>query len=43
LRVDSWSNELVVGQSPSGKNASTEAEGIVRICHQTTTGEDTAN
>jgi hypothetical protein len=26
---DSWSNELVVGQSPAGKNVSTEADDIV--------------
>jgi hypothetical protein len=30
----SWSNELVVGQSPAGKNMKMEAEGI---------GEDTAD
>jgi hypothetical protein len=41
-KQDSWSNELVVGQSPAGKNVSTEAEGIVEIRHQATTGEDTA-
>jgi hypothetical protein len=37
------SNELVVVQSPVGKNMSTEAEDIVGIRHQATTGEDTAN
>lgn len=26
---DSWSDELVVGQSPVGKNVNTEAEGII--------------
>jgi hypothetical protein len=36
-----WSNELVVGQSPVGKNVSMEAEDIVGIHHQTMTGEDT--
>jgi hypothetical protein len=39
---NNWSNELVVGQSPSGKNVRTEAEEIVGILHQATTGEDTA-
>jgi hypothetical protein len=43
LTVVSWNNELVVGQSPAGKNVSTEAEGTVGICHQATTGEDTAD
>jgi hypothetical protein len=38
-----WSNELVVTQSRIGKNVSTEAEDIVRIRHQATTGEDIAN
>jgi hypothetical protein len=41
-RVDSSSNELVVRQSPADKNVSTEAEDIVEIRHQATTGEDTA-
>jgi hypothetical protein len=35
-------NELVVGQSPVGKIASTETEDIVGIRHQATAGEDTA-
>jgi hypothetical protein len=26
---DNWSNELVVGESPAGRNVSTEAEDIV--------------
>jgi hypothetical protein len=39
----SWSNELVVGQSPAGENVSTEAENIVGICHEATTSEDTAD
>jgi hypothetical protein len=29
LRVDSWRNELVVRQSPGGKDVSVEAEDIV--------------
>jgi hypothetical protein len=36
----SGSNELVVRQSPAGKNVSTEAEDIVEIRHQATAGED---
>jgi hypothetical protein len=32
--------EWVVGQSAAGKNVSTEAEDIVGILHQATTGED---
>jgi hypothetical protein len=35
-----WSSELVVGQLPAGKNVSTEAEDIVEIRDQATTGED---
>jgi hypothetical protein len=42
-KQDSWSNELVVVQSPTDKNVSTEAEDIVRIRHQATTGEDTTD
>jgi hypothetical protein len=42
-KQDRWSNELVVRQSLNGKNVSTEAEDIVVIRHQVTTGEDTAN
>jgi hypothetical protein len=30
-----------MGQSPTGKNMSTEAEDIVAIRHQATTGENT--
>jgi hypothetical protein len=41
--LDSWSNELVVRQSPAGKNVSTEAEDIIGIRHQATTGEDTTS
>jgi hypothetical protein len=43
FRVDSWSNALVVRQTPAGKNVSTEAEDIVGIRHQATTGEDMAD
>jgi hypothetical protein len=39
---DNWDNELLVGQSSAVKNVSTEAEDIVGILHQATTGEDTA-
>jgi hypothetical protein len=42
-RVDSRSNELVVRQSPAGKNVGTEEEDIVGIRHQATTGEDIKN
>jgi hypothetical protein len=42
LKVNSWSDELDVRQSPVGKNVSTEAENIVRINHQGTTDADTA-
>jgi hypothetical protein len=38
----SWSNELVVRQSPAGMNVGMEAETIVEIHHQATTSEDTA-
>jgi hypothetical protein len=41
LRIDSWSNELAVGQSPAGKNVNMEVEDIVGIRHQAMTGEDT--
>jgi hypothetical protein len=40
-KQESWSNELVVGQSPAGMNVRTEAEDDVEIRHQTTTGEGT--
>jgi hypothetical protein len=43
LRIDNWSNELVVIQSPDGENVSTETENIVGIRQQTSTGEDIAN
>jgi hypothetical protein len=42
-KQNSWSNELVVGQSPASKNVSTEVEGIVGIRHQATNSEDTAD
>jgi hypothetical protein len=42
-KQDNWSNELVVGQLPASKNVSTEAEDTFGICHQATTGEDTAD
>jgi hypothetical protein len=43
LRVDGRNNELVVRQSPAGKNVSTEAEDIVGICYQASIGEAIAN
>jgi hypothetical protein len=42
LRIDSWSNESFVRQSPAGKNVSMEAEDIVGIRYQATTDEDIA-
>jgi hypothetical protein len=42
-KQNNWSNESVAGQSPAGKNMSMEAEDIVGIRHQATTGEGTAN
>jgi hypothetical protein len=42
-KQDSWSNELVVRQSPSGKNVSTETYEIVGIRYQATIGADTAD
>jgi hypothetical protein len=35
----SWSNELVVGQSPASKNLSTETADIVGISNKVTTSE----
>jgi hypothetical protein len=32
-----------MGQSPGGKNVSTEADNIIGISHQATTWEDTAD
>jgi hypothetical protein len=43
MGVDNWSNQLVMRQLPAGNNVSTEAEDIVGIRHQATTGEDIAN
>jgi hypothetical protein len=42
-KQDNWSNELVVGQSPAGKNMSMDAEDTVGIHHQATTDENTAD
>jgi hypothetical protein len=39
LKQDSWSAELVVGQSPDGKNVSTDIKDIVEIRNQATAGE----
>jgi hypothetical protein len=41
-KQDSWNSELVVRQSPAGKNVSTET-GHFWIRCQTKTGEDTAD
>jgi hypothetical protein len=42
-KQDSWSNELVAGQLPVGKNVSSEAEIVVGIRHQVATVEDAAD
>jgi hypothetical protein len=42
-KQESWSNELVLRQSPAGKNVSTEAVDVVGNRHQATTGEKTAH
>jgi hypothetical protein len=42
-KQDNWSNQFVEGQSPAGKNGRTEAEDIVGIRHQATTGKDIAD
>jgi hypothetical protein len=42
-KQDSWGNELVVEESRTGKNISTEAEDFVGIRHHATTGEDIAD
>jgi hypothetical protein len=42
-KQDSWSNELVVRQLLASKNMSMEADDIIGIRHQATTGEDTAD
>jgi hypothetical protein len=36
---DSWSNELVVRQMPTGKSVRMAAEDILGIHHRVTTGE----
>jgi hypothetical protein len=41
-RVDSCSNELMARELPAGKKMSMEADNIFVICHQATTGKDTA-
>jgi hypothetical protein len=38
-----WSDELVVRQSPACKNVSTEAEDTIRINHLATAGKNVAN
>jgi hypothetical protein len=38
--VDSWSNDLLMRQLADGNNGSTEAENIVEIRHQATTGAE---
>lgn len=43
LQVGNRSNESVVGQSPADMNVNTEAEYIVKVRHQATTGKDTAD
>jgi hypothetical protein len=40
LRADSWSNELVVRETPAAKDVSTEAEDTVENRYQVTTRED---
>jgi hypothetical protein len=42
FKQGSWSNELVVRQSSAGKNVTAEAEVIVGIRHQPTTGVEVA-
>jgi hypothetical protein len=42
-KQDSWSNELVVRQMPTGKNVRMEAEDPVAIRHHAITGEYIAN
>jgi hypothetical protein len=42
-KQENWDKELVVEQSPSSKDVNMEAENIVRIHHQATTGEDAAD
>jgi hypothetical protein len=42
-KQDNWSNDLVAGQSPAGKNVSWEAEDIVEVRHQSTNVENTSD
>jgi hypothetical protein len=42
-KQDSWSSELVVGQSPACMNVIMEAEDTDEIRHQVTTSEETAD
>jgi hypothetical protein len=42
-KQDNWSNELVVGQPPVGKNVSMAAEDIFGFHHQATADEETAD
>jgi hypothetical protein len=42
-KQENWSNELVVAQSPTGKNVSTEAEDVVGNRHKETTSVDTTD
>jgi hypothetical protein len=37
--VEHWSNEFIVRHLPAGKDVSTEAEAIIVIHYQATTGE----
>jgi hypothetical protein len=41
--VESSQESTVLRLSQASKNVSTETEDIVGICHQATTGEDTAD
>jgi hypothetical protein len=43
MKVDSWSNELVVRWSRAGTNVSREAEDVIVVRHQATTDEDIPN
>jgi hypothetical protein len=42
-KVNSWSNESVVRQLQTSKDENMEAENIVGVRYQATTGENTAN
>jgi hypothetical protein len=41
--ADSWSNELILRQSPTGNNVSTEIEDNFRDRNQATSGESITN